>query len=166
MIRSKKRAVGLFALAAVPLVFASAAFACQRLTSAEVAPEQARVGEQVTVRGGNYIAGREVQARLNSRTAPPVGVATASQNGRVEITFRVPDGTPTGNNTVILTQTNAQGVPCPGCPGRDTLDVIGVSTSADELGLDPAVLLTPVGLVGLLLLVGASRRPGRKTEAA
>lgn len=164
MVRSKKGALALFTLAAVPLMLASAAFACQRLVDAHVRPNGGPPGTEVNITGGNYIANSSVQVRWNSRTAPPLVVATTDDRGRFNATFRAPNG-PIGYNTIIVTQYTATGVPCSGCPGRASFN-LRAANATGQTNLDPSVLVTPVGLAGLLLLVAISRRPRRRAEAA
>ncbi|MDQ4132902.1 MAG: hypothetical protein M3179_06750 [Actinomycetota bacterium] len=163
MIRSKKGALALFTLVAVPLMLASAAFACQRLVDAHLRPKSGPSGTEVSITGGNYIANRQVEVRWNSRTAPPLVVATTDASGRFHATFRVPNA-PAGYHTVIVTQTAPSGVPCSGCPGRASFNVTG-GTASGATSVDPSVLVTPIGLAGLLLLVAVSRRPRRSAEA-
>jgi hypothetical protein len=53
-----------------------------------------------------------------------------------------------------------------GSPGRASFKVSSGSASSASTGIDPSVLVTPVGLAGLLLMVAVSRRPRRRVEAA
>jgi len=168
MIRSKKRALGLFTLVAVPVIFASAAFACQALTTANARPKSGPVGAEVNVTGGGYNANYDVQVRWDSRYAPPLATARPASNGSVSVTIRVPN-TSVGTHTILITQkvlSNGVWVDKSGSPGRTSFNVTSGSAGSASTGLDPSVLVTPVGLAGLLLLVAVSRKPRRKAEAA
>ncbi len=168
MIRSKKRALGVFALVAVPVIFASAAFACQALTTANARPKAGPVGTEVNVTGGGYNANFDVEIRWDSRTAPPLAVVRPASNGSVSAFIRVPQ-TSVGFHTILITQkvlSNGVWVDKSGSPGRTSFEVTAGSANVQSTGLDPSVLVTPVGLAGLLLLVAVSRRPRRRAEAA
>ncbi len=168
MVRSKKRALGVFALVAVPVVFASAAFACQALTTANARPKSGPVGTEVNVTGGGYNANFDVEVRWDSRTAPPLAVVRPAANGSVSAFIRVPN-TSVGYHTILITQKVLSGgvwVDKSGSPGRTSFQVTASGGSSQSTSLDPSVLVTPVGLAGLLLLVAVSRRPRRRAEAA
>ncbi len=168
MIRSKKRALGLFTLVAVPVIFASAAFACQALTTANARPKSGPVGAEVNVTGGGYNANYDVQVRWDSRYATPLATVRPASNGSVSATIRVPNSS-VGPHTILITQkvlSNGLWVDKSGTPGRTSFTVTSGSASSSSTGLDPSVLVTPVGLAGLLLLVAVSRKPRRKAEAA
>ncbi len=168
MIRSRKRALGVFALVTVPVIFASAAFACQALTTARARPSSGPAGTQVTVTGGGYDRNFPVQIRWDSRYASPLATAQPNTSGAVSAVITVPNSS-VGTHTILITQkvrNNAgQWVDKSGSPGRASFNVTSGSASSASTGLDPSVLVTPVGLAGLLLLVAVSRRP-RKAEAA
>lgn len=168
MIRSKKRALGLFTLVAVPVIFASAAFACQALTTANARPKSGPVGTEVNVTGGGYNSNYDVQVRWDSRYAPPLATVRPASNGSVSAFIRVPQ-TSVGTHTILITQkvlSNGVWVDKSGTPGRTSFSVTSGSVGSASTGLDPSVLVTPVGLAGLLLLVAVSRKPRRKAEAA
>ncbi|HEX2274723.1 MAG TPA: hypothetical protein VHG90_12690 [Acidimicrobiales bacterium] len=169
MIRSKKRALGLFTLVAVPVIFASAAFACQALTTARARPSSGPVGTQVTVTGGGYDRNFPVQIRWDSRYATPLATAQPNQSGFVSAVITVPNSS-VGSHTILITQkvrnSAGQWVDKSGSPGRCSFEVTAGAASSASTGLDPSVLVTPVGLAGLLLMVAVSRRPRRRTEAA
>ncbi|HEX2043136.1 MAG TPA: hypothetical protein VHF24_10925 [Acidimicrobiales bacterium] len=168
MIRSKKRALGLFTLVAVPVAFASAAFACQALTTAYARPNSGPVGTAVTVTGGGYNSNYDVQVRWDSRYATPLATVRPSSSGWVSTVINVPQ-TSVGQHTILITQkvlSNGVWVDKSGTPGRASFNVTSGSATAASTGLDPSVLVTPVGLAGLLLLVAVSRRPRRRAETA
>jgi MYXO-CTERM domain-containing protein len=156
MTRTKKRVLSIFTVAAVPLAFASAAFACQALTTASVRPTSGPAGSAVTVSGSNYSNAAPVQVRLDSRTAAPLATATPV-NGNVSVGVTIPGNASVGYHTVLITQT-VNGVPRAGSPGRASFNVTGSSSASSASVLDPSVLVTPVGLLGLGLLVAVSRR--------
>jgi hypothetical protein len=168
MIRSKKRALGLFTLVAAPLAFASAAFACQALTSAYARPNTGPVGTAVTVTGGGYDRRYDVQVRWDSRYATPLAVVRPNDQGWVSTVINVPQSS-AGQHTILITQkvlSNNVWVDKSGTPGRASFTVTDGTASSASTGLDPSVLVTPVGLAGLLLLVAVSRRPRRRAETA
>jgi MYXO-CTERM domain-containing protein len=162
MNRSKRRALGLFAAVAVPLVFASVAYACQSLTTAAVNPKSGPAGSSVTVTGCNYSNAAPTQVRLDSRTAAPLATPMPS-GGCVNAAVTIPGGTSVGYHTVLITQT-VNGVPRSGSPGRASFQVTSGASSASIL--EPSVLVGPVGLAGLVLLVGISRRRRTAAESA
>ena len=163
MNRSKRRVLGLFAAAAVPLVFASVAYACQSLTTAAVAPKSGPAGSAVTVTGCNYSNAAQVEVRLDSRTAAPLATAMPT-SGCVSAGVTIPGGTSVGYHTVLITQT-VNGVPRSGSPGRASFQVTSGAASSASI-LEPSVLVTPIGLAGLALLVGVSRRRRSAAESA
>lgn len=169
MIRSKKRALGLFTLVAVPVAFASAAFACQALTTARARPSQGPAGTQVTVTGGGYDRNFPVQIRWDNRYATPLATAQPNTNGAVSAVITVPSSS-VGPHTILITQkvrnSAGQWVDKSGSPGRTSFQVTSGTSSSASTGIDPSVLVTPVGLGGLLLLVAVSRRPRRGAETA
>ena len=166
MNRMKKRALVLSALIAVPMLFASAAWACQALTTAYANPKSGPVGTSVAVTGGGYDNRFDVQIRWDSRYAPPLATVRPV-NGWVSATITVPNST-TGYHTILITQKvlNSSGVwvDKSGTPGRASFQVTAGGTSSAS-SLDPSVLVTPMGLAGLLLMVAVSRRPRRRTES-
>lgn len=167
MIASKKRALGLFTLVAVPLAFASAAFACQALTSAYARPKSGPAGTVVTVTGGGYSSAYDVQVRWDSKYAAPLATTRPNSSGAVSATITVPNSS-VGTHTILITQKVLSGgvwVDKTGTPGRASFNVTSATSSAST-GIDPSVLVTPVGLAGLLLMVAVSRRPRRRAEAA
>ncbi len=163
MNRSKRRVLGLFAAAAVPLVFASVAYACQSLTTAAVNPKSGPAGSSVNVTGCNYSNAAQTEVRLDSRTAPPLATPLPS-GGCVNTNVTIPAGTSVGYHTVLITQT-VNGVPRSGSPGRASFQVTSGAASSASV-LDPSVLVTPIGLAGLALLAGVSRRRRSAAETA
>ncbi len=163
MNRSKRRVLGLFAVAAVPLVFASVAYACQSLTTAAVNPKSGPAGTSVNVTGCNYSNAAQTEVRLDSRTAPPLATPMPT-SGCVNTNVTIPAGTSVGYHTVLITQT-VNGVPRSGSPGRASFQVTSGAASSASV-LDPSVLVTPIGLAGLALLVGISRRRRSAIESA
>ena len=160
MNRSKKRVLGLFTLAAAPLIFASVAYACQSLTTAAVNPKSGPAGSSVNVTGCNYSNAAKTEVRLDSRTAAPLAEPMPT-SGCVNANVTIPGGTSVGYHTVLITQT-VNGVPRSGSPGRASFQVTSGAASSASI-LEPSVLVTPLGLAGLVLLVGISRR--RRTAA-
>jgi hypothetical protein len=153
-ITSRRRAVAAFAAVAAPVIVASAAFACQTLTTASVNPKSAPAGGTVTVTGQNYstaASASQVQVRLDSRTGPLLASVTPAANRTVTATVQIPANTSAGYHTILLTQyNNTTGQPIAGTPGRTSLQVTGAA-SADSSSITPSALLTPLGLAGLAL---------------
>ncbi|MBW3616064.1 MAG: hypothetical protein KY439_12275 [Actinobacteria bacterium] len=140
MRQSKRRLLtGIFALAMVPLLAASAAYACQRLTTLHANPSSAAAGaaDAVTVTGANYsmeATSSPVDIRLDRRDGPVLASITIDQmkGGRFERKVTIPAKTAIGNHILIATQTLANGAPCVGCPGRANIEVTAQAAAASS----------------------------------
>lgn len=113
----------------VPLVIASAAWACQVMTTLEVNKSQATAGETVTVTGSNYQPPTgtnpnpsPVYIHLDSRDSPPIAQAPAARN--ISVTFALPADVAIGYHTLIATQFNTNGSPKSGTPGRASIEIV------------------------------------------
>lgn len=132
---------GIFALAMVPLLAASAAYACQRLVTLHANPASAAAGaaDAVTVTGANYsmeATSSPVDIRLDTRDGPVLASIVVSElrGGRFTRNVTIPGNTAIGNHILIATQTLANGAPCVGCPGRANIEVTAAQASAASSG--------------------------------
>lgn len=137
--------MGSFALVTVPLLAASAAYACQRLVTLHANPTSAAAGATVQVSGVNYdrnATSSPVDIRLDRRSgAVLASVSTASlgSKGDFSVAVTIPAGTAIGNHILVATQTLGNGAPCVGCPGRANLEVTSAAAaSAGSSAAGPA----------------------------
>lgn len=141
--------ISIFALAMVPLLAGSAAYACQRLVTLHANPSSAAAGSEVEVRGQNYTndpKASNVDIRLDRRSGPVVLASVAPANlgpsGSFKLNVTIPAGTAIGDHILIATQTLASGAPCVGCPGRANLTVTataqGASASSNGAAAGPS----------------------------
>lgn len=148
-VRPNKRRllISIFALAMVPLLAGSAAYACQRLVTLHANPSSAAAGAVVKVRGQNYTndpKASNVDIRLDRRSGPvlaSVAPAGLGPSGSFELDVTIPSGTAIGDHILIATQTLASGAPCVGCPGRANLTVTaaqGASASSNGAAAGPS----------------------------
>ena len=154
MITSRRRSAVFFAAVAAPVIAASAAFACQSLSTAAVSPKSGPAGSTVTVTGNNYstaATSSPVQVRLDSRTGPLLWSGAPAANRSITATVTIPGDTPAGYHTILVTQYTSTGAPVAGTPGRTSFQVTGAASSADTSPIAPSALLTPLGLAGLAL---------------
>lgn len=165
----------MFAVAAVPVALASAAYACQSTVTLYANPNTVIPGGSITVTGNKYNASLPVDIRLDSRTAPSLVRTTGAVLGSSGVSVTIPANTSLGYHILIATQYNAQGVPCTGCPGRTTIKVVSGSTStagaaSSEVGFGGALVANPLGLPGFALasaaVAVAIRRQRRRTALA
>ncbi|MDP9441836.1 MAG: hypothetical protein M3P34_06615, partial [Actinomycetota bacterium] len=142
-VRQTKRRffTGIFALAMVPLLAASAAYACQRLATLHANPTSAGQGTQVQVQGANYsktAGSSNVDIRLDGRNGPvlatiaPASLEGSGNTGKFSVTVTVPANTAIGNHILVATQTLSGGEPCIGCPGRANLEVRAAAASSSS----------------------------------
>jgi|GEM_PF-3650212 len=143
----------------VPIAMASAAFACQVLSTLSLSSTTGRAGAVVTAKGGNYFGTSPVFFRLDSRTAKPFAQANVV-NGEFTTRIKIPATSP-GYHTVIAIQYQADDVTaCVGCPGRASFKVnssgtVVASSAASGLPGTGWLVDTPLGLLALgLLLAG------------
>jgi hypothetical protein len=130
-----RRKMGLILVfgAALPLVVASAAWACGVLATLTLDSKVVTPGQAVTLSGKNYAnpattAGASaVTVRLKSRTGTVLTTVPAT-GGKIADTFTVPSSLSPGWYVVLATQT-VNGVTKSGTPGRTTMRVSG-STAA------------------------------------
>lgn len=153
----RRRASVLFAGSALPIVLASAAFACQSTVTLYSSSSSVAQGGTVTVTGNKYntsAAFGPVQIRLDSRTGPVLASATPV-GGNISASVTVPATTSLGYHILIATQyNNTTGAPCTGCPGRASVKVVAPASAAASVGSGlsaPWLPSTPLGLVGVAL---------------
>src|SRR5437763_15454105 len=101
----KRRLLAGFALVAIPIGVASAAYACQVLATLSVTPSTASNGTTVTATGGNYSgssAASNVDIHLDARGGR-VLASTRATGGKVNVSFPL-SNVRLGNHTLIATQ--------------------------------------------------------------
>jgi len=130
-----RRKMGLILVfgAALPLVVASAAWACGVLATLTLDTKVATPGQAVTLSGKNYASAvtpgaSAVTVRLKSRTGTVLTTVPAT-GGKIADTFTVPSSLSPGWYVVLATQT-VNGVTKSGTPGRTTLRVSGTAAAA------------------------------------
>ena len=131
-----RRKVGLVLLfgAALPLAVASVAWACGVLATLTLDKKVAAPGDVITATGKNWgtAAGQSaVSIRLKSRTGNVIATTAVQTGGKISETFSLPANLSPGWYVVLGTQTNANGTPKSGTPGRTTIRIQGSSKSAD-----------------------------------
>ncbi len=130
-----KRRLGFFLIigAAVSLIAVSTAWACGVLATL-TAPATAAPGSTINVTGRNYSPSASfgaVQVRINSRTAAPIGSATAGADTKINTNVALPAGLSPGWYVVLATQANTTtGVPKSGTPGRTSIRIQGAAAAA------------------------------------
>jgi len=152
MITSRRRTAVFFGAVAAPVIAASAAFACQSLTPAQVSPKSGPSGTTATVTANNFstaASASDVTVRLDSRNGPVLWTGRPAANRSVTATVTV--NAPAGYHTLLVTQYAASGAPIAGSPARTSFQVTGAAATADTSPIAPSALLTPLGLAGLAL---------------
>lgn len=125
-----RRKVGLILVfgAALPLTIASVAWACGVLATLRVDKRVAAPGETVTATGSNW-GTREgnsaVTIRLSTRDGRELATTPALPGGKISETFALPTTLSPGWYVLVATQTNADGTPKAGTPGRTNLRIQG-----------------------------------------
>lgn len=149
-----KRKVGLFLMfgAAIPLVVASAAWACGVLATLSVNSAVVSPGQAITATGKNYSSSATaspVSIRLNTRSGKVLATTVPSATGRISETFSIPTGTSPGWYVLTATQFNADGTPKSGTPGRTSVRVQGSGSAANSsTAAAPWVSSKPTGPAG------------------
>ncbi len=135
-----KRRMGLFLMfgAVLPLVVASAAWACGVLATLSLDTKVASTDQAVKFSGKNYstsASASPVTLRLSTRAGKTLATANPIAGGNIEGTFST-KGMDPGWYVVSATQsvTTADGkvVPKAGTPGRTTLRIGGASAAASK----------------------------------
>ena len=179
-----RRKVGIFLVfgAVVPLVVASAAWACGVLATLSLDKRVAAPGEVVNASGRNWstAAGASpVTIRLRTRDGQELATTAAQTGGRIGTSFPVPANLSPGWYVVLATQYNANGTPKSGTPGRTTLRVQGSAKSAEAApaawGSQPAgpadggsgglLVVLLAGALSLTMLAGGWKLLSRKGRA-
>lgn len=127
-----RRRVGLFLIfgAVLPLAAASVAWACGILATMKIDTKVAQPGQTVTATGKNYGTAAGVSAvsiRLKSRSGEVLATAVPATGGKIESAVKLPDNISPGYYTLLATQTNANGTPKSGTPGRTSLRIQGTA---------------------------------------
>ncbi len=123
--------------AALPLAVASVAWACGVLATLTLDTKVAAPGQTITATGKNWstAAGASaVSIRLKTRDGQVLETTGAQTGGRISQTFVLPASLSPGWYVVLATQTNANGTPKSGTPGRTTLRVQGSASSSQVVG--------------------------------
>jgi hypothetical protein len=158
----RKRTLGIMLVfgAALPLAVASVAWACGVLATVTLDKKVASPGESVAITGKNYantVAGgaSPVTVRLKSRSGTILTTVNATA-GRISDTFTVPSSVSPGWYVVLATQSNANGTPKSGTPGRTTLRVQGSAAAGSAAPLAaPWSSSTPSGPAASHATVGS-----------
>ncbi len=134
----RKRMGVLFLGTAIPLVLASAAYACASLATLSINPEKGRPGITVAGTGANYCsdpACSEVTIHFKSRSGPVLATTRPGADRRIAFEFKVPKAA-AGWYSIVAVQSKADGSPVAGTPGRDSFKVVRRS-SANNGGTAP-----------------------------
>ncbi len=160
----RKRTVGIMLVfgAAVPLAVASVAWACGVLSTLTIDKKVASPGQSISITGKNYantVAGgaSPVTVRLKSRKGT-VLTTVAAAAGRISDTLTIPASVSPGWYVVLATQSNADGTPKAGTPGRTTLRIQGSSASVTPAAA-PWSSSTPSGPAASHATVGSGGQP-------
>lgn len=147
-----RRRFGLFLIfgAALPLVVASAAWACGVLATLKVDKRVAAPGETITATGKNYGNGTgstagasDITIRLRSRSGQVL--KTLPPAGSINTTFTLPSDLSPGWYTILATQNLANGTPKSGTPGRTTLRIQGAARGDNGAAVAPWNSSRPAG---------------------
>lgn len=129
---SVRRRIGVLVLgAAVPLVLASAAYACASLATLNVDPERGRPGATITGKGGNYCADPScspVTVHFKGRSGPVLAEIRPGADRKISFEFKVPKAA-RGWYSIVAVQNKADGNPVAGTPGRASLKVTRASAN-------------------------------------
>ncbi|HWE13660.1 MAG TPA: hypothetical protein VG365_09120 [Solirubrobacteraceae bacterium] len=110
---------------AVPLSFASLAYACGVLATVHVNHASTSPGASISAIGGNYSTAKTaslVVLRFNGRTGAVLWSGHPDANGSIHSTFTVPTVAP-GYYLIFASQSTAAGTPVAGTPGRAVLRI-------------------------------------------
>lgn len=145
-----KRKAGLFLIfgAVIPLAVASAAWACGVLSTLTLNTKTASPGASVTAVGVNYSAkagASPVTIHLATRTGKVLATTVPDAGGHINATFPIPASTRAGWYVVMATQSNPDGSPKAGTPGRTTLRVQAAGKSHNVVAVSPWSTANPAG---------------------
>ncbi len=124
----RKMGLALIFGAVIPLAVASTAWACGVLSTLTLNSSSASPGQSVTAIGVNYsprAGASPVTIHLKTRTGKVLATTVPNAGGNINTTFPIPSTTKPGWYVVMATQSNADGTPKAGTPGRTTLRVRG-----------------------------------------
>ena len=134
-----RRKFGVFLVfgAVLPLVVASAAWACGVLTTLSLDKKVAAPGDVVNASGRNWSSAASaspVTIKLRTRDGQTLATTAVDSGGRISTPVNLPANLSPGWYVVLATQFNANGTPKSGSPGRTTLRIQGTAKSADVAG--------------------------------
>ncbi len=166
-----KRRMGLFLMvgAVLPLVVASAAWACGVLATLSLDTKAASTDQAVSFKGKNYSTSSTaspVTVRLSTRAGKRVAETTPVTGGNIEGTFSTKGISP-GWYVVTATQdiktTDGRTVPKSGTPGRTTLRIGSSSAAAaakkQSAAISPWASAKPTGPAGSAVPVAHDGAP-------
>ena len=164
-----RRKVGLFLVfgAVLPLIAASAAWACGVLAVLKLDTKVASPGQAVTATGKNYSAAAGaslVTISLKSRTGQVLATTPADSAGKINQTMFLPQSISPGWYVVIATQFNANGTPKSGTPGRTSLRIQGTA-SRSRAEASPWAAAPPAGSGGPSSPVAAGDGSGSGSQS-
>lgn len=142
----RRRLVVGFAALAIPLGVASAAFACQSLSTLALSPGAGPVGTSVTATGGNYSSSTSASAvdiHLDTREGPVLASTRPSSTGTISVTFTIPSSMAVGYHNLVATQKNANGTPKSGTPGRSSFQVTTGAVGGTSGAVNTAAAASP-----------------------
>lgn len=168
-IKSRRRLLVLSGALAAPIVAASAAFACQSLSTLTVNPKSGPSGTVVNAVGHNYntaASASNVEIHLDTRDGPVLWSGRPGPDRAIRASFAV-NASP-GYHVLIATQYSGSGTPIAGTPGRASFNVTSGAAADVTGGFHPSDLATPLGVAGLALSMTAFavRRRRQATSAA
>lgn len=169
----RRMVTALFAIAAVGVVSAAAAFACTNLATLNLSKATGNPSDLVTVTGSSFAVPRASDAvqtptpvvlHWNGADGPELATATPDSAGNISATFAIPQGSP-GYYVVVATQRDAKGVDKYGTPARASFQILGAGgqaavqqpgTQTGSLASEPSssgmiALTVGLGALGLIL---------------
>ncbi|HEX3541796.1 MAG TPA: hypothetical protein VHT75_15285 [Acidimicrobiales bacterium] len=165
MKRTNRVALAVVGVAMVPLIWASAAFACQVLATLQVTPNPATAGATVTATGGNYSASASasnVDIHLDTRSGRILAsTKPAAGTNAISVTFALPANIATGYHTLIATQ-SINGVPKSGTPGRAALQITPAGTAVAASVVSSSSLTNPLVAGPVVVVLAAFGLLARK----
>ncbi len=134
----RRMVTALFAIAAVGVLSAAAAYACTNLATLNLSKATGNPSDVVTVTGSSFAVPRASDAiqaptpvvlHWNGVDGPELATATPDSAGNISATFTIPQGSP-GYYVVVATQRDAKGVDKYGTPARASFQILGTGGQA------------------------------------
>ena len=184
-----KSMLAVFAGGAIALLAAATAWACTSLATITFQPDAVRPGQEVTVRGDNFQAGKDaspVDIRFASLVGPVLKTVEVDSAGRFTTTMRVPADVAFGGQYVIVaTQEGEGGKPAFGTPARAPITIDApagqptppaagaqpgqgpelAAEAQEETGIWTWIALAAIGALALILLGSGLALFARETRA-